>query len=166
LTYGGAAGGGKTVGLLFEPLRYVCRAPNFTVVFVGAREWRWRHVGKIKFSHLQYDSTVYDWQGAQITLICFDELTQLSRHQFFDMLSRNRSTRGVPPYICATCNPDADSWGRLPGVVDRPADGVSHPRAGRCSAPLRPRCGQNRMGRTAGRLNATPLAYERSAVRL
>ena len=65
---------------------------------VGAREWRWRHGGKIKFSHLQYDSTVYDWQGAQITLICFDELTQFLRHQFFYMLSRNRSTCGVRPY--------------------------------------------------------------------
>ena len=26
------------------------------------------------------------------------------------MLSRNRSTCGVRPYIRATCNPDADSW--------------------------------------------------------
>ncbi len=29
---------------------------------------------------------------------------------FFYMLSRNRSTCGVKPYIRATCNPDADSW--------------------------------------------------------
>jgi hypothetical protein len=77
---------------------------------IGEREWRWRHGGKIKFSHLQYDSTVYKWQGAQITLICFDELTHFSRHQFFYMVSRNRSTCGVRPYIRATCNPDADSW--------------------------------------------------------
>ena len=138
--YGGAAGSGKTVALLIEPMRYVCQVPNFTVVIfrrtmpqitnpgglwdetqniyprvggtahIGAREWRWRHGGKIKFSHLQYDSTVYDWQGAQITLICFDELTHFSRHQFFYMVSRNRSTCGVRPYIRATCNPDADSW--------------------------------------------------------
>lgn len=26
------------------------------------------------------------------------------------MMSRNRSTCGVRPYIRATCNPDADSW--------------------------------------------------------
>src|SRR3984893_16579540 len=73
-------------------------------------EWRWPRAGKIKFAHLQFDSTVYDWQGAQITLICFDELTHFSRHQFFYMVSRNRSTCGVKPYIRATCNPDADSW--------------------------------------------------------
>src|SRR5215467_15594552 len=70
--YGGAAGGGKTVALLIETLRYVSRVPNFTVVcfrrtmpqitnpgglwdetqnlypraggmpHLGPREWRWR----------------------------------------------------------------------------------------------------------------------------
>jgi len=138
--YGGAAGGGKTVGLILEPLRHVHRVANFTAVFfrrttpqvtnpgalwdesqnfyprvggtphLGAREWRWPRAGKIKFSHLQFETTVYDWQGAQITLICFDELTHFSAHQFFYMVSRNRSTCGVRPYIRATCNPDADSW--------------------------------------------------------
>ena len=101
--YGGAAGGGKTVGLILEPLRYATRVANFTAVFfrrstpqitnpgglwdesqnfyprlgaiphVAMREWRWPRAGRIKFSHLQFDSTVYDWQGAQIALICFDE---------------------------------------------------------------------------------------------
>ena len=138
--YGGAAGGGKTVGLILEPLRHVSRVANFTAVFfrrtmpqitnpgalwdeslnfyprlggtphLGGREWRWPRGGKIKFSHLQFDTTVYDWQGAQIALICFDELTHFTAHQFFYMVSRNRSTCGVRPYIRATCNPDADSW--------------------------------------------------------
>jgi hypothetical protein len=31
--YGGAAGGGKTVGLILEPLRHVGRVANFTAVF-------------------------------------------------------------------------------------------------------------------------------------
>ena len=138
--YGGAAGGGKTVELILEPLRHVGRVTNFTAVFfrrttpqitnpgglwdesqnfylrlggtphLGAREWCWPGAGKIKFAHLQFDITVYDWQGAQITLICFDELTHFTAHQFFYMVSRNRSTCGVRPYIRATCNPDADSW--------------------------------------------------------
>jgi hypothetical protein len=106
--YGGAAGGGKTAGLILEPLRHVGRVANFTAVFFrrtmpqitnpGAlwdeslnfyprlngtphlrmREWRWPRGCKIKFSHLQFETTVYDWQGAQITLICFDELTHFS----------------------------------------------------------------------------------------
>jgi predicted phage terminase large subunit-like protein len=73
---------------------------------LAAREWRWPRSGRIKFAHLQFDNTVYDWQGAQIALICFDELTHFTAHQFF----RNRSICGVRPYIRATCNPDADSW--------------------------------------------------------
>jgi hypothetical protein len=54
------------------------------------------------------DTTVYDWQGAQITLICFDELTHFTAHQFFYMVSRKRRPRCGS--IRATCNPDADSW--------------------------------------------------------
>src|ERR1700738_1834540 len=138
--YGGAAGGGETVGLILEPLRHVGRVANFTAVFfrrstpqitnpgglwdesqnfyprlggtahLGMREWRWPRAGKIKLSHLPVDTTVHDWQGAQITLICFDELPHFTAHQFFYMVSRNRSTCGVRPYIRATCNPDADSW--------------------------------------------------------
>lgn len=65
---------------------------------------------KIRFSHLQYDKDVHSWQGAQIVLIAFDELVHFSSQQFFYMLSRNRSTCGVKPYVRATCNPDADSW--------------------------------------------------------
>src|ERR1700736_4847876 len=127
--YGGAAGGGKTVGLILEPLRHVGRVPGFTAVFfcrttpqitnpgglwdesqnfyprlggtphLRAQEWRWPRGGKIKFSHLQLATTVYDWQGAQITLICFDELTHFTAHQFFYLVSRNRSTCGGRPYI-------------------------------------------------------------------
>ena len=138
--YGGAAGGGKTVGLILEPLRHVSRVANFAAVFfrrttpqitnpgalwdeslnfyprlggtphLGVHEWRWPRASKIKFSHLQFETSVHDWQGAQIALICFDELTHFTAYQFFYMVSRNRSTCGVRPYIRATCNPDADSW--------------------------------------------------------
>jgi predicted phage terminase large subunit-like protein len=73
-------------------------------------EWRWPCGSRVKMAHLEHEKTVYDWQGAQIPLICFDELTHFSKAQFFYMLSRNRSTCGVRPYIRATCNPDADSW--------------------------------------------------------
>lgn len=138
--YGGAAGGGKTWALLLEPLRHATTVAEFAAVFFrrnttqvrnpgglwdesaklyplsGARpventlEWRWPAGARVKFAHLEHEKTVYDWQGAQIPLICFDELTHFSKAQFFYMLSRNRSTCGVRPYIRATCNPDADSW--------------------------------------------------------
>ncbi|WP_242966687.1 phage terminase large subunit [Desulfosporosinus sp. FKA] len=65
---------------------------------------------KVSFAHLQYEADIHSWQGSQIPLICFDELTHFTRKQFFYMFSRNRSTCGVKPYIRATTNPEADSW--------------------------------------------------------
>lgn len=53
---------------------------------------------------------MHKWQGSQISLIGFDELTHFTKRQFFYMLSRNRSTCGVAPYVRATCNPDSDSF--------------------------------------------------------
>lgn len=65
---------------------------------------------KIQFAHLEHEKNVYDWQGSEIPLIGFDELTHFTESQFFYMLGRNRSTTGIPGYMRATCNPDADSW--------------------------------------------------------
>lgn len=72
----------------------------------------WTFGGKavINFDYLARDDDVYKWQGSQICFIGFDELTHFSEKQFFYMLSRNRSTCGVKPYVRATCNPDAESW--------------------------------------------------------
>lgn len=64
------------------------------------------------FGHLDHESDKYDWQGAGICFIGFDELTHFSWGQFMYLLSRNRSTCGVRPHIRATCNPDPDSWVR------------------------------------------------------
>jgi predicted phage terminase large subunit-like protein len=138
--FGGSAGGGKSFGVLLECLRHAPSNPNFgAVVFrrnntqvrnpgglwdasmrifprTGAvpvshvLEWRWPGAGKVKFAHLEHDNTVLDWQGAEIPLIVFDELTHFTEAQFWYMLSRNRSMSGVKGYIRATTNPDADSW--------------------------------------------------------
>jgi len=138
--YGGAAGGGKSYALLLEGLRHIDNADFGAVIFrrtlvdvkkqgslfdtslplygqFGAKPrqagdilWRFPSRAKIAFGHLEHEKTVLDWQGAQIPLLGFDELTHFSRAQFFYMLSRNRSTCGVRPYVRATCNPDAESW--------------------------------------------------------
>lgn len=139
--YGGAAGGGKSFGLLLEPLRHVTGNADFSAVIFrrttpqirnpGALwdessrvyglipdatprqqelDWEFARGGRVKFSHLEHEHSVLDWQGAQIPLIGFDELTHFTRYQFWYMLSRNRSMCGVRPYVRATCNPDADSW--------------------------------------------------------
>ena len=133
---------------------------------VGMREWRWPRAGKIKFSHLQFETTVYDWQGAQITLICFDELTHFTAHQFFYMVSRNRSTCGVRPYIRATCNPDADSWVAdfLAWWID-PESGLPIPERAGVAALLHPRRGEDRLGRSARRVDAIPATSRRTCRR-
>ena len=73
-------------------------------------EWIFPSGAKLKFAHLQYDTDVHDWQGAQVPFIGFDQLEHFSESQFWYMLSRNRSLCGVHPYVRATVNPDADSW--------------------------------------------------------
>jgi predicted phage terminase large subunit-like protein len=137
--FGGAAGGGKSWALLLETLRHAVRNAKFAAVYfrrtttqiknpgglwdqsmrlyplVGGipsytLEWRWREGGKVKFAHLEHESTKLDWHGAELPLICFDELTTFTSTQFWYLLSRNRSMSGVRGYIRASCNPDADSW--------------------------------------------------------
>jgi len=137
--YGGAAGAGKTYAELLEPLYHIGNPKFVAVIFrreytqitnagglwdesmglypmFGAKPLKGNlsHTfpggARVEFDHLNAESSVLSWQGAQIPLICFDELTHFSRAQFFYMLSRNRSTCGVKPYMRATCNPDADSW--------------------------------------------------------
>ena len=65
---------------------------------------------KVSFMHIDGDRDLPKWQGSQICFLGFDELCHFSEMQFFYMLSRNRSTCGVKPYVRATCNPDVDSW--------------------------------------------------------
>ena len=72
--------------------------------------WRFPSGAKVSFRQISRDDDVYDWQGTEICCLEFDELTHFSEFQFFYMLSRNRSTCGVEPYVRASCNPDADSW--------------------------------------------------------
>ena len=143
--YGGAAGGGKSYGLLLSPLRYknvpgfgcTIFRRNFNQIFsqgglwdesmqiyrgirgadpkIARGQWWFRDkdgniVSKVTFAHIERDEDVHKWQGAQICEIGFDELPHFSEKTFFYMLSRNRSTCGVTPFVRATCNPDADSW--------------------------------------------------------
>lgn len=136
---GAAAGVGKTFSLLLDPLRDI-DVPGFGGVIFrrtsvqiknegglwdtsmqiypyvnGAgretyTDWTFPKDTKIKFSHLEYEKDILGWQGAQIPFIGFDELTHFSRKMFFYLLTRNRSTCGVDPYVRATTNPDPDSW--------------------------------------------------------
>lgn len=133
--YGGAAGGGKTWALLIEALRHV-HNPNFGAVFLrrtfseitmvggmweeadklypllgaipnqGNMFWRFPRGSKVQFHHMQHEESKQLFLGAQIPLIGFDQLERFTESQFFYMLSRNRSTCGVRPYVRATANPE------------------------------------------------------------
>ena len=137
--YGGAAGGGKTMALLLESLRHV-NIPKFRFVIFRRDTKQIKNPGGLwdaakdlyikvgaecketalvadfpsgasgKFSHLEYEKDKYSWQGAELAFIGFDEVTHFTKSQFFYLMTRNRSTCGVKPYIRATCNPDSDSW--------------------------------------------------------
>lgn len=135
---GGAAGVGKTFSLLLEHLRHKDVEGFGSVIFrrtnpqirnegglwdtsvslynkAGGKprqtslEWDFGK-SKLKFSHLEHEKNIYDWQGSQIPFIGFDELTHFTKKMFFYLLTRNRSVCGVDPYVRATCNPDPDSW--------------------------------------------------------
>jgi len=59
---------------------------------------------------MEHEDDRYNFDGAQIPLIGFDQLEHFTEKQFFYLLSRNRSTCGISPYIRATANPDPDSF--------------------------------------------------------
>lgn len=138
--YGGAAFGGKTFAMLLEATRHSDNKDFGSVIFrrttpaitqegglwssseevfprLGAEprkgdlQWTFESGSVCQFAHLQHDKDKFTWQGAQVAMFGFEELTQFLASQFWYMFSRNRNTRaGVDPYIRATCNPDPDSW--------------------------------------------------------
>jgi predicted phage terminase large subunit-like protein len=137
--FGGAAGGGKSFALLLEPLFHIGNPKFRCVVFrrtvpmirqpgglwdasrdiyarLGAEareqalEWRFPSGAVVKFAGMELEADCYAWQGSEIALLSFDELAQFTERQFAYMLSRNRSTCGVRPYIRAATNPDSDGW--------------------------------------------------------
>lgn len=68
--------------------------------------------GRITFAGMEQEKDRFQWQGAQIPYIGFDELTHFTWKQFNYMFSRNRSSSGAKARIRATTNPDPDSWVR------------------------------------------------------
>ena len=144
VVYGGAAGGGKSWGLLLEAIRNKkIRGFNATIFRtqftdlvkpgslweesynlysdikraypkLGDKQWifldkKGNITSKVTFAYVN-EQNLATYKGSQLCMIGYDELCDFSEKVFFFMLSRNRSTCGVIPYIRATCNPDPDSW--------------------------------------------------------
>lgn len=105
--YGGAAGGGKSYGLLLEPL-YHHEVPGFTAIVFrrnypqitmpgglwtesmniypyfdgvprkGALDWTFPSSATVTFRHMDREQDKYTYQGAQVCLVCFDQLEEFS----------------------------------------------------------------------------------------
>lgn len=121
--YGGAAGGGKSFGLLMAALQYVDE-PDYDALilrqtykhlskpgalislshkWLGGTDAQWR--GKdhrwdfpsgatLSFGYLEHDSHLTQWDGPSFQFIGWDELTQFPQHRFKYLFSRLRKSVG------------------------------------------------------------------------
>lgn len=65
----------------------------------------------LKFSHMQYESNMYDHKGAQYSLVIFDEATDFTEEMFVYLLSRMRNAYvDYQPQLFAMTNPDYNSF--------------------------------------------------------
>lgn len=131
--YGGAAGGGKSLGLVAIPLRWSDKAQFNALVLrrettqlddllgkarqlyrkLGAAErghpvfdYRFPSGARVKFAHCKDEADALNYQGAEFQFIGFDELTHFTERQYREICSRLRSsTDGLPRAIRATTNP-------------------------------------------------------------
>lgn len=137
--YGGEAGGGKSYGIILDPLHFydngevealilrrttpqikqsgglwVKSLPLYkslgAVANLSELKYTFPSGMCIKMQGLEYDSSAIDQDGSQIAVLYFDELRHFSEFQFYYMISRVRSTSGILPYIRATTNPEPAGW--------------------------------------------------------
>lgn len=137
--YGGQAGSGKSFALHLRNSRFA-HIPGFTSVLFRRKttdlrmpgglwsrahdvypliggmaredrlEYRFPSGASVRHSHMEHENNRFDWSGAEIAHVGFDEIQTFSDSQFWFLTSRNRSTCGVQPFISASCNPDPDSF--------------------------------------------------------
>ena len=133
--YGGAAGGGKSIGLLADPMRYfsnanfnglILRRTNdelreliwksqemYAAAFPGAKwqekksQWVFPSGARLWMTYLEREEDVLRYQGQAFSYIGFDELTQHSTPFAWNyMRSRLRTTDPeLPIFMRATTNP-------------------------------------------------------------
>ena len=149
--YGGAAGGGKSFGLLADPMRYFDN-PNFNGLilrrtndelreliwksqelypkaFPGAKwaekksQWTLPSGAKLWLTYLEREDDVRRYQGLAFSYIAFDELTQHPTPFAWDyMRSRLRTTDpDLPIFMRATTNPGGAGHGWVKQMFIDPA---------------------------------------------
>ncbi|MDA8968101.1 terminase family protein [bacterium] len=149
--FGGAAGGGKSFGLLADPMRYFSN-PNFNGLilrrtndelreliwksqelypraFQGAKwaekksQWTFPSGAKLWLTYLERDQDVLRYQGQAFSYVAFDELTQYPTDFAWNyMRSRLRTTDPtLPIYMRATTNPGGAGHGWVKRTFIDPA---------------------------------------------
>lgn len=136
--YGGEAGGGKSFATVAMPLRWVSNAALYAVTFrrtapelqpllalsariyksafPGARfvsspypQWRFPSGAIVRYGAMDHELDYEAWQGQEIPILCFDELTTFTRNQYRALIGRVRSTApGLPRRVRATTNPGGE----------------------------------------------------------
>lgn len=137
VAYGGSAGSGKSAALLMGALRFVDRPAYralllrrtfpeleksliersfqlYPKAFPGTRYneqkkvWIFPSGARVYFGHLERDGDVHAYQSAEFQYLGFDELTSFSERQYTYMLSRARSSTGIPIRIRGATNPGGE----------------------------------------------------------
>lgn len=149
--YGGSAGGGKSMALLADPMRYfshsefnglVLRRTNdelreliwksqelYPRAFPGARwqekksQWTFPSGARLWMTYLEREDDVLRYQGQAFSYIGFDELTQHSTPFVWNyMRSRLRTTAAdLPVFMRATTNPGGPGHGWVKAMFIDPA---------------------------------------------
>lgn len=157
--YGGGAGSGKTFALMMECLRHI-NVTSFYTMFLrrtkaeiklpggpidearnifpqfggeyaeSAMNWKFPSGARVQFAGIELEKDLENFKGSQVPLVIFDELTGFTEKMFWYLLSRNRSSTGVKPYIRATCNPVSEGFVRK--LVDWWIDEDGYPIEERC----------------------------------
>ncbi len=131
--YGGAAGGGKSMALVMDALKYGLRYPHANMLLVRRTKGELessitrkilqfypntlynynKTQGQVTLTnktviHLGYlgnANHVYRYQGAEFSYVAFDELTHFYEDEYLFLFSRLRNTTGYPNLMRATANP-------------------------------------------------------------
>lgn len=137
--YGGMRGGGKSFGLLFEPLYDIYNKNLRAIIFRNSIDdlsdivdtsyilyncfgtfnrsrndltWNLNKGGFIKFNYFSDSTDDFKtrFRGRQYAYIGIDEITQMEFEKFKFLATCNRNAFGIRNRIIGTCNPDPDSW--------------------------------------------------------
>ena len=137
--FGGEAGGGKSFGLLLSALQNIDEDELFMAIFrksfadldapgsifqeakglfpaFGARQRGYEFIFPseyyVVFENIEDRRYLTKYQGAQLPIQGFDEITHIPWEAFSFLFSRNRNPtrRKMYPYVRATGNPDPDHW--------------------------------------------------------